>query len=155
LKAGAFQNVSYCLAVCRRRQGFPILRKFHFDITVDSAGTSGRSQQHPMCHLQYCGKMIPEMATMGCRQTQLDQIQPWLSEPRIFSWPMSLALLIDMVFHEFPDERSQKFRGTSEWKNLIRKQETLVLKPFYEKCLGVIVDKHDKKKTLADEFYIG
>jgi hypothetical protein len=155
LKKGAFQNVTYCLAVCRLgRKGFPILRKFHFDIAF-ATGTTSRSQAHPSCHLQYCGDMIPAMAEMGVLQTQLNQLNPWLSEPRLFSSPMSLALLVDMAFHEFPDQPSGKFRNTSAWKDLIRQQEALVLKPFYEKCLGVIVNTHGEKKTLADAFYVG
>lgn len=156
LEKTEFQNVTYCLAVCRLgRIGFPILRKFHFDITVASGEARQTSQAHPTCHLQYGGEMVPQMAKMGVLQSQLNQLNPWLSEPRIFSSPISLALLVDMAFHEFPDERSKKFRDTSEWKNLVRKQESLVLKPFFEKCVDVIVDKHDRKRTLADEFYVG
>jgi hypothetical protein len=156
LKNGAFENVSYCLAVCRlQRKGFPILRKFHFDITFASGGTKRQTQAHPSFHLQYCGEMLPGMSKMGVFQTQLNQLNPWLSEPRVFTAPMSLALLVDLAFHEFPDERSRKFRNTSEWKDLIRKQEALVLKPFYERCLEVIIDKHGQKRSLADAFYVG
>lgn len=155
VKKGAFQNVTYCLAVCRLgTKGLPVLRKFHFDITFAAGTSTTKSQAHPSCHLQYCGEMIPDMANMGVLETQLNQLNPWLSEPRLFSSPMSLALLVDMAFHEFPDQPSRKFRDTNAWKDLIRKQEILVLKPFYQKCLDVIIDKHDQKKTLADEFYI-
>jgi hypothetical protein len=149
LKNGSYSNVTYCLSVCRLRS-LSILRKFHFDITVSDDTSNPRSQQHPQCHLQYCGKMLPQMTEMGCRPTQLDPLYPRLSEPRIFFGPMSLALLIDMALHEFPDDRSKKFRASSEWQNLVRSQETLVLQPFYNKCLDVI----GKKRTLADEFYI-
>ena len=155
LKNGAFSNVTYSFSVCRPIKGFPILRKFHFDVAVTNDETERRLQQHPRWHLQYCGKMVPHMVTMGCRQTQLDQLHPWLSEPRIFFWPMSLALLIDMVLHEFPDDRSKKFRASSEWRGLVRKQEALVLQPFYQKCVDVIVDTRGKNQTLADEFYVG
>lgn len=156
LNKGVFQNVTYCLAVCRlRTKGFPILRKFHFDITFAAGGTKRQSQAHPSCHLQYCGTMLRGMADMGVLQSQLDHLNPWLSEPRIFSSPISLALLIDMAFHEFPNEPSRKFRDRPEWRDLIRKQETLVLKPFYQECLDVIIDKHDQKRTLADAFYVG
>src|SRR6266550_793446 len=50
---------------------------------------------------------------------KLKLLNPWLSEPRLFSSPMSLALLVDMAFHEFPDQPSGKFRNTSAWKELI------------------------------------
>ena len=155
-KNGWYSNVTYCLAVCRIRTKHPsILRKFHFDVTVGSGTSQRRSQQHPQCHLQYCGEMIPHMATAGCLQTQLDQMHPSLSQPRIFFWPMSLALLIDMTLHEFPDPRSANFRASSEWRGLVRKQEALVLQPFYQKCVDVIVDRRGKNQTLADEFYVG
>jgi len=95
------------------------------------------------------------MKKMGCRQEQLDQMHPWLSEPRIFFWPMSLALLIDMALHEFPDEPSTKFRGTSEWRSIIREHEALLLKPFCQKCVDIIQDTKGAKRTLADEFYVG
>lgn len=152
----AFTNVTYCLTVCRIHHAtrITILRKFHFDIATGSAKSERRLQQHPRSHLQYCGKMVPQMATMGCREAQLVELQPWLSEPRIFFWPMSLALLIDMALHEFPDERSKRFREQPEWRSLVRKQEDLVLRRFYQKCIDVIVDTKGKKRTLAEEFYV-
>jgi hypothetical protein len=154
-----FTNVTYCLSVCRMRAANPraqltILRKFHFDVAVHSAPTSPQLQQHPRCHLQYCGEMVPYMTTVGCRSTQLDQMHPWLSEPRIFFWPMSLGLLIDMALHEFPDSDSAKFRSDSYWRGLVRKQEALVLRPFYEKCVEVIKNNKGANQTLADAFYI-
>jgi hypothetical protein len=154
LNNGEFRNVTYCLAVCRlRSQRLTIMRKFHFDVSI-SSNAAKRHQQHPRCHLQYCGEMVPHMAKIGCRETQLNQMHPWLSEPRIFFWPMSLGLLIDMALHEFPDERSKKFRASSDWRGLIRKQEALVLRRFYSKCVEVIDNTKGKNRTLADEFYI-
>lgn len=155
----AFQNVSYCLSVCRIESGPPvprltILRKFHFDVAVASKAAGHRRLPHPRCHLQYCGEMYPYMAKLGCSENQLDEMHPWLSEPRMFFWPMSLALLIDMALHEFPDQGSAKFRADSYWRHLVRSQERLVLRPFYEKCIEVIADARGQKRTLADAFYI-
>jgi hypothetical protein len=67
---------------------------------------------------------------------------------------MSLALLIDMVLHEFPDERSAKFRKNPDWRGLIRKQEALVLRDFCQKCVDVIDNTRGKNQTLAEEFYV-
>ena len=152
----AFRNVSYCLTVCQIHSArFTILRKFHFDVAIHGDKPEKQVQPHPRFHLQYCGKMVPEMVTMGCRETQLKGMHPWLSEPRIFFSPMSLALLIDMALHEFPDERSKKFRESKEWRGLVRRQERLVLHPFYKKCVEVIDDTKRNNRTLAEEFYIG
>jgi hypothetical protein len=160
LDHGAFTNVTYCLSVCRIRATNPdprvsILRKFHFDITVEGDQTQRRFQQHPQSHLQYCGEMVPYMTTVGCKNSQLEQLHPWLSEPRILFWPMSLALLIDMALHEFQDQDSARFRGESHWRGLVRSQEALVLRPFCEKCIHVIEDTREENRTLAEAFYVG
>ena len=76
-------------------------------------------------------------------------MHPWLSEPRILFWPMSLALLIDMALHEFPDQDSARFRGESHWRGLVRSQEALVLRPFCEKCIQVIKDTREENRTLG------
>ena len=157
--ATAFTNVTYCLSVCRIQATGPqarltILRKFHFDVVARGASTLYRLQQHPRCHLQYCGAMVPYMETIGCKSTQLEQMHPWLSEPRIFFRPMSLGLLIDMALREFPDQDSAKFRSDSYWRGIIREQEALLLHPFYEKCIEIIQDTKRANQTLADAFYV-
>jgi hypothetical protein len=94
------------------------------------------------------------MGEMGPSQAQLEQMHMELSVPRIFFWPISLALLIDMTLHEFPDIRSANFRATPEWRGIIRENEALLLRPFYQGCVDVIVDNAHQNKTLADEFYV-
>jgi hypothetical protein len=152
---GGYGNVSYCLCVCRllTKGRLVILRKFHFDITPGSEEAQ-RRQKHPRSHMQYCGKMVPYMRTMGCREAQLDKMYPWLSEPRILFWPMSLALLMDMALREFPDERSIGFRESGEWKNVIREHEALVLQRFCKKCVDLIDGVHGNRLTLSDAFYV-
>ncbi len=151
-----YSNISYALVVTRLRSNHPsILRKFHFDLTGFDADGQLRRQPHPLCHLQYCGEMIPLMGDMGFRAAQLEQMHANLSEPRLFFWPMSLALLIDMALHEFPDPDSNAFRATPEWRKIVRENEKLLLQRFYEKCVDVIADKGKRKRTLADEFYVG
>jgi len=158
-----YGNISYLLAVGRIRalmkktgpRTYPsLLRKFHFDVTARAAGEGARRQEHPMCHLQYCGGIIPLMKELGFRQSQLEQMHERLSEPRIFFWPMSLALLVDMALHEFPDSKSAQFRKQPEWRNIIRANESFLLRPFHEKCVAIIRNVDKQRKTLADEFYV-
>ena len=154
-KDESYSNVSYCLAVCRIRAKHPaIWRKFHFDVTVTSGNEQARRQQHPTCHLQYCGEMIPGMIEMGCREEQLKSMHASLSEPRVFFWPMSLALLVDMALHEFPDPYSLRFRESSEWRGIVRNHEALVLRPFYEICIQIMRNTPGNERILADEFYV-
>ncbi len=98
--------------------------------------------------------MVPGMRDMGCQEEQLKQMHPWLSEPRVFFWPMSLALLVDMTLREFPDSDSLRFRQTREWRGIVRNQEILVLRPFYEKCVQITGSAPGNDRILADEFYI-
>lgn len=160
VKKKAIADVSYCLSVCRLRSwrqtlALTVLRKFHFDVTTGNGKGSAQLQQHPRCHLQYCGEMLPYMAALGCRESQLDQMHPWLSEPRLFYWPMSLALLIDMALHEFPDQRSARFRADNYWRGLVHDQEDLLVRPFFQKCIDVIHKGVNGARTLADAFYVG
>jgi hypothetical protein len=148
-----YSDISYALVVCRIRPKRPsILRKFHFDVVATDSPS--RRQAHPICHLQYCGKMIPVMGDMGFSQSQLQQLHSNLSEPRLFFWPMSLALLIDMALHEFPDPESEKFRAAPEWRKIVRENEKLLLHRFHEKCAEIIADRGERERTLADEFYV-
>src|ERR1700674_483956 len=151
-----YANITHCLCVLRLRAGgkFTILRKFHFDVTAGNEESGGRMQRHPRFHLQYCGKMLPYMDRMGVDKSQLDQLHPSLSEPRVFFMPMSLALMLDMTLREFPDAASAKFRATGEWRGIVREHESLVLLPFFEKCVKGI-NQTGPIETLADQFYIG
>lgn len=148
----AYRNISYCLIVCRLKPTQPaVLRKFHFDV-VSTVGDNARRQQHPRCHLQYCGGMPP--FDIGITKAQLQNMHMDLDEPRIFFWPMSLALLLDMTLHEFPNFESAKFRATPEWRGIIRQNEALILRRFYQGCIDVIVDHAHQNKTLSDAFYV-
>lgn len=147
----SYGNISYVLAICRlQSKRSSILRKFHFDLSV----TTGSRQPQPISHMQYCGEMIGVMNDLGYRETQLKQLHPKIREPRVFFSPMSLALLVDMALREFADDSFRsKFLGSPEWKNVIRANEELVLKKFYEKCFQII-DKGDRNRpTILDEFY--
>ncbi|MDQ1639791.1 MAG: hypothetical protein QOF62_3130 [Pyrinomonadaceae bacterium] len=160
--ADSYSNISYSLVVCRIRSrvdgatvGHPrlsILRKLHFDMVANAAAV--RQQPHPLSHLQYCGEMIPLMRNIGLRDEQLLTLHPSLSEPRLFFWPMSLALLIDMALHEFPNVESAKFRAKTEWRRRIRDSEALLLRPFHQKCVDIIATGQDRDLILADEFYV-
>jgi hypothetical protein len=152
LSAGkTYENISYALIVGGIRPNKNvIMRKFHFDITTSPT----RNQPHPICHLQYCGSMWKFLETLGYKKDQLKTLHMHLSEPRIFLGPMSLALLLDMIFREFPDNKSIKFIESPEWKNVIRANEKLLLSPFHQICLNIINSNEKPRKTLADEFYV-
>ncbi len=125
-----------------------LLRRFHFDyILPDSA----RRQPHPIFHLQYAGKLSPRLKRDGFEHDHMD---PWLSEPRLFFIPMSLALLVNTVLKEFPDERTEKIIERPEWRNLIRKNENLLLTPYFRCCnLFLSSNRTDQLLTKTDQLF--
>jgi hypothetical protein len=151
---GSYGNISYALAVCRlRSKRSMILRKFHFDIVANTSGA--RRQPHPISHLQYCGEPLPIMDKLGYRVEQLSQLHTKMREPRLFFSPMSLALLLELTVREFGDQKFREFLLKRDWRNLVRENEALLLKPFYEKCAKVVSKADDKRNLLADEVYLG
>ena len=150
----AFENISYFLVVSRIGSTPPtILRKFHFDITPSAAGT--RRQSHPLSHLQYCGKLTKMMQEkLGYRPEHLKHLHFELSEPRVFFWPMSLALLIDLSLREFAETSSYTFRQGADWRNIVRRDEVLLLRRFHQECLRVIDSAVKNRPTLSESFYV-
>jgi hypothetical protein len=145
-----YGNITYCLAVCHQDDSkLQILRKFHFDAV--SYVDPNRNQSHPVCHLQYCGSLLPYLSALGCKEEQMIEMHSWLSEPRILYWPTSLALITDLAFREFPSDVGRKFRERPEWQSIVRKNEALLLTNFHKHCLEII---KASKGTLAEALYV-
>lgn len=149
-KSKSYAQITYSLVVCRRRaRRFPILRKYHFDVALPTAVSHRRKF---LFHLQYCGTLSPYLCKQGLTDAQIKPLHPLLSEPRLFFWPMSLAMLLDAVLHEFPNIKSTKFRQTREWRKIVRANETLLLRRFLQKCADITSDKLREHQLLADVF---
>jgi hypothetical protein len=151
----SYDLLSYYLAICRNEEmkNEP-LRKLHFDYTEPDPS---HRQPHPIFHFQQPGKLTRAMTEAGCN---IDHLYPWLSEPRLPYMPMSLALLINLVFSEFPDEKTTRFIEHTEWRHLIHKNEVLLLYPYYEQCYK-FVDNCKKgvirglSRLLTNDYYYG
>lgn len=155
---GSYSNISYCLGVARtlQRKRRAIWRKFHFDLTVPGGH---RRQPHPISHMQYGGELNDNWRSLGFRDAQTRDFQSQLSEPRVQFSPMSLALIFDMIFREFPDQETTVFRSSREWVQIVRNHEDAVLRPYYQKCLDTIGENraaalNSPFQTLSDIFYI-
>lgn len=151
-KNGRYANISYSLLVAnglRRDEG--ALRKFHFDATFPG---QTRKQDHPAFHLQYCGKLGPHLRKHGFGDCHIAHMVPAMSEPRIPYMPMSLALLLDLVLHEFPDKHSRKLRDQSAWRKVLMKNERLLLQPFYCKCVDILSGRTTNRQLWAEAFYV-
>lgn len=125
-------NTSYCICLVEGTyEPSRVLRKFHFDYVT---ARPDRRQPHPRFHLQYCGGFPPAMRTFGIHEELMAPLLPDVDGPRIFFRPMSLALLMNIAFHEFPGEEVDEIRKRGEWQNIVRENERQILIPFYKRC---------------------
>ena len=125
-------NTSYCMCLVEGRdKPNKVLRKFHFDYVTER---SDRKQPHPRFHLQYCGGLPPFLTSLGITKKLMEPLVPEVEGPRIFFRPMTLGLLMNIAFHEFPCGDTDQIKKKGEWLNLVRDNERVVLKPFYSKC---------------------
>lgn len=125
-------SMSHYLCIVEGREPVRrILRKFHFDYVNEADYRRGA---HPRFHVQYGGELTPAMKLMGVEDKHIQPLLPSVEGPRIFFWPMTLALLMNVAFYEFPTTDTDTIKRTSEWLSLLRENERIVLAPFYELC---------------------
>jgi len=144
-----FVGLSYYLAVCEvKSPRHRLLRKYHFDYVL---AETYRRQPHPIFHLQYAGKLSKRLQDLQIEHEHLDA---WLSEPRLFFTPMSLALLVNIVLKEFPNERTEKIIERSDWRKLIIDNENFLLAPYYA-CCHNFISRPQRTQLFTNEFCYG
>jgi len=147
--AHAYEHVSYYLALCRSlneaRDDWELLRKFHFD-------HDPLTEAHPCLHLQYAGESPPSFGELGLCD---DHLYPWLSAPRVTCPPMSLALLLHFAFAEFRDENTVRFSERKCWREIVCRDEALMLSWYYMKCGEHFQGSTGGSRLLFDRFYNG
>ena len=134
---GNFNLLTYAMCVCENNL---LLRKYHYDHESNTNGDK------PFFHLQYGGNPLPSQE--GCDGQ--DELASWFSEPRLFSTPMSLVLILEQVFLEFPSKITDRIHNDNYWKNLVVKSQEILLKPYFELCCQKIVNN----ERLYSECYI-
>ncbi len=121
-----------------------ILRKFHFDYVTED-------KMHPRFHLQYGGELPPAMELRGVTKDHIDRLLPKVREPRIFFAPVTIGLLMNTMFYEFPTDDTNAAKKEPAWRRIIWENEKEVLKPFYSKCAD-LAGKCDA--ILFDQVYV-
>lgn len=125
-------RMSYYVCLVKGREPpQQILRKFHFDYVTEA---EKRKRPHPRFHLQYGGELPPGMRARGVVDDHVKPLLPKVEQPRIFFTPVTVALLMNMLFYEFRTDDTDEIKRTGEWRNLVRESERVILKPFYNKC---------------------
>ena len=142
-----FSLVSYVLSICENNEPpFHLIRKFHFDYAIPNP----KEDPKPVYHIQYGGELSPQLETL---EIDVAEMQPWLSTPRIRFYPFNLALLLDMVFNEFRSDETVSIVERSEWRDFIKTNEEIVLKPFYEGVANFLNGSHSSNYLLRDFYY--
>lgn len=145
----SISNASYCIFVIEgTNEPMKILRKFHFDYITERGD---RREPHPRFHLQYCGGLPPAAETLGITDALMKPLEPDVDGPRIFFNPMTLGLLMNMAFYEFPCDDTEVIRKSGEWQNLVRENEKQVLVPFYKRCAELA---GNKKFVFFEKVYV-
>jgi hypothetical protein len=127
-----------------------VIRKFHFDYAIPIKGQEAK----PVYHIQYGGKATPKIQ-YGEKENEV--LNPWLSNPRISYTPMSLALLLDSVFYELKEhnESANGIIERDEWRQLIKRNEEKILKPYYKKVTDFLNGGKYKPEFLLRDFCYG
>ena len=129
LENNHYNSVSYYLAVCQmHNERLRLLRKYHFDYAPSNHPK--KEAHHPVFHLQYAGKPTDKMLTEGVKCIRTTH--PGLSIPRIPCSPMSLCLLVNLIFNEFKNNDLNKASGESSWEKLLLKNEMKLVRPYFK-----------------------
>lgn len=139
-----FEQLSYSLTIC---EGKKVLRKYHFDYSSNAVEVR---QLQPVFHLQYSGKLSEHHNKLKIDNSHNNE---WLSEPRINFTPMTLAILLNLVFKEFPCESNRSIIETPEWISELRKSEIQLLQPFHNQCSKF--NSFNRSKSLVSDFLYG
>ncbi|MDF0717791.1 hypothetical protein PY092_16630 [Muricauda sp. 334s03] len=145
-----YSMASYMIAICESNgDSKDLIRKFHFDFAMPKKNEDPK----PVYHIQYGGEQSPLLAkeSISC-----EILKPKISSPRLVGYPTNLALLLDSVFCEFRSEITEKIIASDEWRNLIKENEDLLLKPYFTSVRDFLSsEKHSSDRLLRDFYYGG
>lgn len=145
---GNYGFTTYSLGICGEKGSNELIRRFHFDYVHKN---TGKKQKVPISHLQYGG--LSGNGSDG-KKFSTSKIEHWLSEPRLNYPPINLALLLDMVFCEFFNEKTKKIVENPEWRALIMTNEAFIFGHYYKVISDHIhLKRHNKENLVRDICY--
>jgi hypothetical protein len=147
--SGNYNITTYSLGICAT-DSMELIRRFHFDYDHK---TVRAGQKAFISHLQYGGKSGAGY-TNPSTPFGTDNLEHWLSEPRLNFPPINLALLLDIVFCEFQDEKQKKIIEDPDWRQLVKDNEVFVLKQYFQ-SISYHIDtvRHNKDTLVRDICY--
>lgn len=122
-----------------------IIRKFHFDSVFSAVKTP-----HPYVHLQYGGRLSE---LMNSDQLKPDRYNPKLDRPRLPFYPMTLGMLLNLLFMEDENRAYDAILKGTEWRNIMHAYEKIILGPCFNKLYSFISDHSKNRAPLMIEGY--
>lgn len=145
---GPYSMCSYFLAIAGKDdQEKNLIRKFHFDYALPTANAT--NQPVPVYHLQYGGKLSPELRNLELDDSKLDN---WLSLPRLNFAPINMALLLDLLFCELRVPETNEVVEDSDWRDLLFANEKFLSRHYYESITAHINSQSHSKNRLIRDF---
>ncbi|MDD5208953.1 MAG: hypothetical protein PHV36_06180 [Elusimicrobiales bacterium] len=127
-----------------------VIRKFHFDYDSGRNKTGKEISKKPYLHLQYGGELSRQMKAAGIDDSKYENaIRPWMENPRICFYPISIFMLVYMIFTEFIPEDAHKLFEDTYWQHRLEENEATFLRPFLGHCASI----KGNKSLLKEHFY--
>lgn len=147
---GTYSLCSYFFAIAGNNEDENrLIRKFHFDFALPSTNVR---QPVPVYHLQYGGKISPEIEKMGLTSEKLDH---WLSLPRLNFPPVNLAIMLDILFCELRVEETREIVESDDWRALIYDNERFLSKNYFDNIHNHVNSRAYRKELLIRDFCYG
>jgi hypothetical protein len=124
VRGSQFSQVSYFLAIA---ESGTIFRKVHFDLAHEPGA---RPPTKPSSHLQIGGELSENLKSMYVSDVYDGLLKPELSEPRIFFFPVSLAISFLILVRDFRVGDFAELSGDQEFRKLMLTCEEKLLTKF-------------------------
>ncbi|MBU1678145.1 MAG: hypothetical protein KKD86_04730 [Bacteroidetes bacterium] len=143
-----YKFVSYSISIIDLVVEKKVIKRLHFDYAISN------EQPGPRFHFQFPGEMSTYIDKKGvdCAKADAD-LSSWFEKPRIIFFPISFALLLEFIFNEFPSITTNKIKNDNNWLGIVKKNEEVLLKPYYQNCSDFFKSNHKPSNLFYRNFY--
>jgi hypothetical protein len=147
VRASQFSQVSYFIAVAENGSLF---RKVHFDLAQEPGA---RPPLKPSLHFQIGGELSNGLKSQYSEETYSTALQPGLSEPRIFFFPVSLAFSFLILVRDFRALDFTELCGDQEFRKLMLSCEEKLLTKFVTELKSRLSDSRNKESIFLTYYH--
>lgn len=135
-------NYHFCKCLKEECDTSPVVRKYHFD---SISANKAVKKPHPLVHIQYAGKPTKLMEEKGFCVEKMKGMYPKIEGPRLPFMPMTLCILVNLIFKEYPTESSIKIMENNYWRAILYDCETSIIKTYYDCIYNFLNDNRSHK----------